>query len=770
MTPGTTINTYRFLPQINDRVSVRLRPQRHKFRDPLPYAEPNTLPFGGVLTEPRGTLLSKFPAIGFTGWRPPDPHVAVGPSHLVAVVNSSMAFFTKEGTPGFQQDFDTFFASLFTAQMNKFIFDPKVLYDRQAQRFVVIALDQETSSQRSRVLMAVSDDNDPNGDWHLYALDVKATVAGQISWGDYPGFGGNKDGYAIALNMFSFASDSFRGVQIVTIRKSTVLDGGTAVTTSFLNTANDSFTLQVAETFDNATSKLYCTSSASESAIKVWTLDGLAGTPAAPTSQLVTVPSHVLPGGYSAPSAGDRFLDELDGRLINTVFRGNKLLTVHTVKSNTDSRNRIRWYEFNQPNGGAATLAQSGEVIEPSTAPAHFHCGAISKNAVGDIGLIFTRSRPDIKEGQVITIPGIAADIMRAARKSSDPAGFMGAPVLVQSSAESTYGFSGINRWGDYAAITVDPVDDNKFWAIHMNGGNGTTWKTEVFSFAVTPALDSLTFSSSQAFGGGTSPTGSVRLTAPATAVTVVSLSSNNTSLVTTPPSVTFSIGQILRTFTLGMVGGVNSNTNVTITASLLGVNRPAVLTLLPANLTGFTLAATTITANNVTTGTLTLGGKAGPAGRSVVITSNHTIAYSLSPVVVPANSNTANFTVFTRNTLVTIVATLSATLGTTINRQLTVIMPPPLVAYTVNPTTIKGGSPVWSTARIQTAAPTSGVLVRFTKNSSNVIMVSSALIPETKDRVNVQIFTTAVVSTQLATIDARLNGVIKAQTLTITP
>lgn len=761
------VSTFGFLPQINDRVSVRLRPPRHKFREPLPTGEPNTLPVGGLLSETRGVTLSKFPAIGFTGWRPPDPHGAAGPNHIVGVVNSSLAFFDKSGTPQFQQDFDTFFDSLFTAGQNKFIFDPKVLYDRGAQRFVVLALDQDTATQRSRVLLAVSDDSNPNGNWNLFPIDVKATVSGAACWGDYPGFGYNKDGYVIGLNMFSFSNDSFRGVQLAVIRKSSVLTAGTAVVTSFLNTSGDSFTIQPAETFDNSISKLYCASSATTSQIKIWTLDNLGGAPTTPTTQLVTVPTHVFPDGYSAPSANGRQLDELDGRLINTVYRGGKIVTVHTIKTTTDSRNRVRWYEFNQPAAGAATLDQSGDIVEPTSANNHFHCAAITKNASGDIGVIFTRSGDS---GSIPPGTNIAGDIMRTARKSTDPAGTMGAPVLVQSSAGSSYGFSGINRWGDYASITVDPVDDTKFWAMHMNGGTGTDWKTEIFSFVVTPGLDNLTFSSSQAFGGGTSPTGTITLTAPATTLTTVSLSSNNTSLLTVPATSVFSVGQQSRFFTCGMVGGVNANTPVTVTASLNSVNRSAVITLLPANLSAFTLASTTITANNTTVGTLTLNGKAGASGRAVTVTSNNAIAYSLSPITVPSGSNTTNFTVFTRNTLVTVVATFSATLGSTISRQLTVIMPPPLVAFTINPTTIKGGSPVWSTARIQLVAPTSGVLVRYLETSSNVIMPTSALIPQGKDRVNVQIFTTAVATTTPVTIEARLNGVIKPQTLTLTP
>lgn len=216
--PAKKISTAQFLPQINSRVSVRLRQPRNKHREPLPYAEPNTLPFGGLLDEPRGNELSRFPAIGFTGMRPPDPYLAVGQNHIVAVVNSSLAYYSKTGTPLFEQDFDTFFASLYSQSQDKFIFDPKVIYDRHADRFVVLAIDQSNAQQRSRILVGVSDDGNPTGNWFLYAIDVKATISGVACWGDYPGFGYNKDGYGVALNMFSF-TDSFRGVQIVTIRK-----------------------------------------------------------------------------------------------------------------------------------------------------------------------------------------------------------------------------------------------------------------------------------------------------------------------------------------------------------------------------------------------------------------------------------------------------------------------------------------------------------------------------------------------------------------------
>lgn len=42
-------------------------------------------------------LLSSFPGPGATGWISPDPHLAVGPNHIIAAVNSQFHMYDKEG-------------------------------------------------------------------------------------------------------------------------------------------------------------------------------------------------------------------------------------------------------------------------------------------------------------------------------------------------------------------------------------------------------------------------------------------------------------------------------------------------------------------------------------------------------------------------------------------------------------------------------------------------------------------------------------------------
>ena len=73
------------------------------------------------MLEPAGV---GFPGINNTGWIPPDPHMAVGPQHVVVMTNGAIAFFTKTGTFQFQDQIEGaggFWGSL---GATGFVFDP----------------------------------------------------------------------------------------------------------------------------------------------------------------------------------------------------------------------------------------------------------------------------------------------------------------------------------------------------------------------------------------------------------------------------------------------------------------------------------------------------------------------------------------------------------------------------------------------------------------------------------------------------------------------
>lgn len=767
---GRSESTYDIFPQISQRVKVvpnlpenPLRPPR---RDP---GGPNGIPVGTTTTENRGQTLSRFPGITFSGWRPPDPTVAAGPTHVVATVNSEIAFFTRAGVKTFESDFETFFASL---SPGSFIFDPKVFYDWHAGRFVVCVLEEDDATTTSKVLFAVSDDSDPSGTWHKYAIDVEATVGGAGCWGDYPGFGYNKDGYAIALNMFTFSGSAYKGVQIVTIKKSSAISGVGASVTKFIDTSIDSFSLQCAEMLDPTATKLYMVNVPFDtpSKLKVWTLSSLGGVPPTPTTQLVTVSSYIAPDGSGSASTSEHFLDDLDARLINAMYTGGKLVTAHTIifdGSPADSRRRVRWYELSIPaTGGTATLAQSGDIKESTSAEKHFHMGAIGRAPTGDIGVIMTRSGPS----------GPVADIVRTMRAATDSAGSMGAPTLIKAAEGATYGSTGLNRWGDYAACAVDPLNQRVFWGIHMTGTSSTTWTTEIATFALsatsTPSVSAIAFGGTL-YGGGLGVTATLTTSSAPALATTVTLTSSDTTAATVPASTTVAAGTTTKSFTVTpTASGLDSAKTTVITAVMNGVAFAKAVTVNPAVLSTFTTADTTIHATATTIGTLTLSGKAGPSGRVVtVVSSVPAAAYPISgSITVASGLTTKNFTIYTNLVTVDTAVMFTATLGGSKTKWVTVLRPPTFTTFTVSPTTVTGGTPATVTATLSGATSVAGLKVALSDSSAFASMPATATFALGASSTTATVTTTAPPSTRLVTLTGKFNGITRTATLTVNP
>lgn len=476
-------STLRFKPQIVDTFVERERESSENLPPPIeirPSAEGNTLPLGGIGDFTRGSRQSLFPGIGATGWTPPDPHIGVGPSQIVQIVNSSVAFFDKAtGAKSFQQPINGaggFFGGLGTTD---FVFDPKALYDPVSQRFFIMALElkDDANNKISKVVVAVSDDNNPAGTWYKYRVEAKLTVGADQYWMDYPSYAFNKDGLAINGNMFAMSGSSgWGGIQFIVLPKAPLLTGAPATAFSLRDAGGASG--QVAQTRDANVNVIYASSVASTTSFKIYALQNLTGTPTLATTT-ATVPSFT-PLQRDAISTNGRTLWTVDSRLFSVIYRAGKLYISHHVSvSGSDNRNAARWYEFatnNWPASGAPALIQAGSV--PGSAGQDTFFPAINVNRAGDISLLFGRSSSSI-----------TADMMYAARKKTDPLGVMGTPVVLQSSTNPNYGGPGSNRWGDYFSVQVDPVDDLKFWGVGMVGNDQGNWQTYIQSWTVTSGV-----------------------------------------------------------------------------------------------------------------------------------------------------------------------------------------------------------------------------------------------------------------------------------------
>ncbi len=420
----------------------------------------NALVAGEVTAEVRANTGMLFPGLDATPWSPPDPSLAVGPDHIVEVVNMDIAWYTKDGTQQFRSRMDSsgnpgFFE---TVGAGSFTFDPKCFFDAESGRFFVLALEVYGSTQ-AWITFAVSDDSDPNGVWYKYRTDARVTVGGSTYWVDYPGLGFDSSAFYVNGNLFPLSGGGFGGVLYRSFDKSTVLNGGTAQWKDIRDGGGAS--AQFAQHFGNNPAA-FAVEAYSSTAIRLTAVRNPLTTPSL-AQRTVSVPSWSGPG--SAPNNGGS-LDTLDGRMMNAVWRDGQLIAGHGVSAG--GRVVSRWYEFDTgawPNSGVPTLVQSGNVSGGAGTYCWFP--AVYSNEAGDIGMVTAHSTSTQY-----------ASVQFTGRKASDPAGTMGALQLAKLGSAAVSG-----RWGDYFDMALDP-DGCTFWIVgeyYQAGG----WRTWISSFNV---------------------------------------------------------------------------------------------------------------------------------------------------------------------------------------------------------------------------------------------------------------------------------------------
>lgn len=470
LAPPVAYNTATAWPQIQPPpVPKPKRISENPYTPPHKYTgTPNNLPVGGTTQIPNARPKLRFGGPDFTGYFPPDCDMGAGPNHVVAVVNTTLAFFTKTGTKQFQQDYATFFAGLnITGEV---ISDPKVFYDPVSKRWFTTIIEVGFSSDVSRMLVGVSDDDNPNGTWSQYAINAVVDQGGTKYWLDYPGFGCNKDGVVITGNMFGF-ENGYAGNQYIVIPKAPLLSGGQPTVTSFVD--GSASTMKVAVTPDATVDKIYCIGDRNNSSIQVSAITGAGTTTPKVTTMNLTVPSFSYVNSFVFQTPNGNGIDAFDGRIFNAAYRNGLLVGAHAVQSPSSASAVCRWYQV-RTNGWPTsasnpTLAMSGNVAGPSGVD--FHMPAVNINNRGGMSLVFTRSSQ-----------GIQADMMVAARKPSDPAGFMGTPQVIAQSAGNNYVYY---RWGDYFGLASDPLDDNRFWGFAMTVSANNFWTTWIADWKI---------------------------------------------------------------------------------------------------------------------------------------------------------------------------------------------------------------------------------------------------------------------------------------------
>ncbi len=395
-----------------------------------------------------------FQAFTTTEWQPPDPDLAVGPNHVVCVVNMRIMVLDKNGNQISEEYLEDFWGDL---GANYFVFDPVAQYDHYSDRFVVAAAEHEGgNSSQSRMDIAVSKTSNPADGWHKYRFALNSIG----SFVDFENLGIGKDAYFISADYFGGG-----GNNIHIFEKAPMLVGD-PITMRWIRTVNDIISLGSTDDFDANSPAQYFASSfaAGSNRIRIYALRNPNTSPTLMQFDL-TVPGFSNPP--SAPQRGSsNRLATIDRRIKHGVYRDGSLYLTHATGENNIAR--VRWYQIAMngwpTSGQNPTLTQSGN-LDPG-AGQYSWFGDIGVDADGDMVIVANRS-------STADYPFVS----RFVRKAGDPTGtFRAESRLVESTGAHTGG-----RWGDYAGVDEDPAEPGVFWSHHeYNEGTGTNWRTWV--------------------------------------------------------------------------------------------------------------------------------------------------------------------------------------------------------------------------------------------------------------------------------------------------
>jgi hypothetical protein len=427
-------------------------------------------PPGGFSGQP-----SPPPAVNFEGLDddgrvfPPDTHGAVGHEHLMVALNRGVRIQDRNGLALSTVQLQTFWNALRVQD----VFDPKVLYDPYAQRWIMTAV-AERLSRNSSVLIGVSQGSNPRGRWNLYRIDADSA---NISWADFPSIGFNKDWIVVTVNMFPFAgafTRTYTGVNIYAFDKQNLYTNGTGRFTRFQENSGRGFTMCPAVVQDPLHDKMYLIENdsllrnylISSSQLRLSTLAGpvggetlAVGSALADTANPWGSAEPQLNFGGTLPQLGSFIgIDGGDSRVQNVVYRNGSLWATHTAWVPFDSPERaaVQWYQLT-PSG---SIIQAGR-LEDTNGIVHYAYPSLAVNRNNDVMLGFSKfSTNDY------------ASAAYAFRACDDPPGTFRTDQVFKAGEAPYDGFVFTNffilrnRWGDYSATVVDPVNDTDMWTI----------------------------------------------------------------------------------------------------------------------------------------------------------------------------------------------------------------------------------------------------------------------------------------------------------------
>lgn len=423
-----------------------------------------------------GAPLAPTPGISFSsldynetgGSTPPDPHLAAGPNHLIAVANVAFEIYDKQGNSLFGP---ASFSSLFGGTSGcTGLFDPTTLYDEEANRYI-LAIDADGDA----FCIGVSATSDPTGSWHLYSFDTDISGA----FFDYPHIGVGIN--AIYMGANQFLGNSFFEGRVWAMDKDQMY-AGLPMTPQTRSVGGGSGTPQPMHlhgyaqgTWPSSGPDYFVTDPGDGDSLQLWSWSNALGGSApslVATLNLQTATGVTSGFPLSFPQQGGSSIQANDWRFRGMEYRNGSAWVADSISCNpgAGTTNCVRWAEIDL---ATRTIVQAGVLGDSGQ---HRTFPDLAVNLCEDMAIGYTRSSSS-------SYPGV----WYTGRKHTDPAGTLQGEMLLKAGEVTYVGFDGSPyRWGDYTGMTIDP-DGKTFWYLGQYSKNiaaAANWGTYVGSMS----------------------------------------------------------------------------------------------------------------------------------------------------------------------------------------------------------------------------------------------------------------------------------------------
>ena len=401
---------------------------------------------------------------------PPDPELAVGPNHVIAVVNVAFEIYNKSGATLVGP---TTFASFMAGNANcTGVFDPNAIYDEEAGRYI-LGIDADGFYY----CIAVSQTGDPTGNWNLYAFP---TATGNLFF-DYPHAGVGRDAIYMGANIFT---SSFLESRVYAFDKWAMYNGQAAASVvKALPTTEDTPQPLHLHGFAQGTwpssgpHYFFTETNYDGSSYSVWSwANPFTGTSPTKVGSTLNLNAYTgVTGGMpvNVPQSGGSTVQGNDYRPQDFEYRDGYAWSVSTISCNPGGGtvNCLRWVKVNP---ATATIADAG--VYASTGQYRFF-GDLAVNACGDMALGYTKSSTSMWPS-----------VWYTGRKAADAAGTLQAEAELKAGEIAYTAFDTVpRRWGDYTEMTIDPAGTTFWYLGEYSENTGTTsgrWGTWIGSFS----------------------------------------------------------------------------------------------------------------------------------------------------------------------------------------------------------------------------------------------------------------------------------------------